>query len=327
MASYCEVFERKEKKYRLSARQHQRVLAALAGHMEIDAFGKAKITSLYYDTPDRRLIARSLEKPLYKEKLRVRCYSGAGSAEGAGACAGSAASEDSDLVFIEVKKKYKGIVYKRRVGCSRAAAQAYLSGEPYERACSAHPLADDALAAESLSGRSVQISREIDQFLVRYETLGPSMTITCMRTAYTPTDAADGDLRITFDTELAYRDQFARHAAAQPLLAPGEAVMEVKNSGPMPLWLAHALAECEAYPSSFSKYGTAYSLCRRAVASQRVAKRKGTHASATASLSRSGFGRKATSSCKAHPRAGLRAPSVKQSERATTNKERVLDCA
>ncbi len=241
MASYCEVFERKEKKYRLSARQCQFLLAALAGRMKIDAFGKTKITSLYYDTSDRRLIARSLEKPLYKEKLRVRRY-----------------GEDSERVFVEVKKKYKGIVYKRRVACSAAAARAYLGGVPYGRACAVHPLAGDEAAAESTSPRSMQISREIDRFRKRYETLRPSMTITCCRSAYAPIDPAEGELRITFDTNLAYRDEFARHAATCPMLEQGEAIMEIKNAGPMPLWLSHALAECKAYPSSFSKYGAAY---------------------------------------------------------------------
>lgn len=286
MASYCEVFERKEKKYRLNARQHQFLLAAFAGRMEIDAFGKTKITSLYYDTPDRRLIARSLEKPLYKEKLRVRRY-GEGARDGsdaqlagstgavrgsgmravtgassfAGVDAASAADKDSECVFVEVKKKYKGIVYKRRVACSAAAARAYLDGMPYKQACAMHPLAGDGAAAESTSPRSMQISREIDQFRKRYANLRPSMTITCCRVAYAPVDVADGGLRITFDTELAYRDEFACHAAAHPLLAPGEAIMEIKNSGPVPLWLSHALAECGAYPSSFSKYGAAYRGC------------------------------------------------------------------
>ena len=259
MASYCEVFERKEKKYRLSRRQHQFLLAAFAGRTEIDAFGKTKITSLYYDTPDRQLIARSLEKPLYKEKLRVRRY---------GEGAGSAAGEDSERVFVEVKKKYKGIVYKRRVACSAAAARAYLGGMPYEQACATYPLAEERAATESTSLRSVQISHEIDQFRKRYEALRPSMTITCCRVAYAPVNAADGNLRITFDTELAYRDEFARHAAACPLLASGEAIMEIKSSGPMPLWLSHALAECSAYPSSFSKYGAAY---RELMAEERMA--------------------------------------------------------
>ena len=74
MASFTDTFERKEVKYRLNAKQHREVLDALAGRMAADEYGRTRITSLYFDTPTRDLIARSLEKPLYKEKLRVRWY-------------------------------------------------------------------------------------------------------------------------------------------------------------------------------------------------------------------------------------------------------------
>lgn len=407
MASYCEVFARKEKKYRLSAQQYRFMLASLEGCMEADSFGKTKVTSLYYDTPDRRLIAHSLEKPMYKEKLRVRRYgaakvgeagfdgtgfdkagfdganfdaAGFGGAGFGGVGFGEAGSgeensggvgfarggfgeanfdeENYERVFIEIKKKYKGIVYKRRVACSVAAARAYLSGVlPYEQACKAHPLADERAAAESVSPRSIQISHEIDRFLTRYETLVPSMTIACSRVAYVPASAAgagvigagahdagaadvnasaagahpagarvasagagaavecaDADLRITFDTDLSYRDELrdnlrtnsqadsfahqstsllagrlatgglatGRLAAAgrstkagncealRPLLSPGEAIMEIKASTSMPMWLSHALSKCKAYPSSFSKYGAAY--CK-SIAEERVMNR------------------------------------------------------
>ena len=58
------------------------------------------------------------------------------------------------------------------------------------------------------------------------------MVITCDRAAYAPLDAGDGELRITFDTGLAYRDRFDRHAPTLPLLGADEAVMEIKNAGP-----------------------------------------------------------------------------------------------
>lgn len=286
MASYCEVFERTEKKYRLDARQHRSMLAALAGRMELDAFGVTRITSLYFDTPDRLLIERSLDKPLYKEKLRLRRY--------------GEATDEGDCVFIEIKKKYKGVVYKRRVGMSQAAANAYLGGMPYERACARFPLTDPCAAAESTSARSRQIVREIDRFRERYGTLRPSMTIVCDRAAYAPLDPSDGELRVTFDTDLAFCDRFARHASARPLLAPGEAVMEVKNAGPLPLWLTRALSGCQAYPSSFSKYGEAYRACwEEADAKAR----------------------------KGRPDEAASAPPVCAAHYKPTMKERVLDCA
>ena len=191
-------------------------------------------------------------------------------------------SQADDRVFVEIKKKYKGIVYKRRVGCSLAAAEAYLGGESYEQACARFPLPAPAMAAESLSPRSVQIAREIDEFVARYRPLRPSMLIECERVAYASiativaaagggasdthvlTDVPD-DLRITFDTRIVYRDLFAaRPDAAHPLLPVGDAVMEIKSSGPFPLWLVRALDACEAYPTSFSKYGEAYRACAAA---------------------------------------------------------------
>ena len=248
MTTFTDVFERKEVKYRLDARQHRAMAATLRGRMAPDAFGRTRIVSRYFDTPERALIERSLDKPLYKEKLRLRSYG---------------SSQADDRVFVEIKKKYKGIVYKRRVGCSLAAAEAYLGGTPYEQACMRFPLPDPAMAAESLSPRSAQIAREIDEFIARYRPLRPSMLIECERVAYASiatiaaaagdgatglralTDVPD-DLRITFDTRIVYGDLFARDAgaAAHPLLPDGDAVMEIKSSGPFPLWLVRALDAC-----------------------------------------------------------------------------------
>lgn len=265
MATFTDVFERKEVKYRLGACQYQAILQALAGRMGVDAFGLTRITSRYYDTPERMLIERSLDKPLYKEKLRVRSYG----------------VQDTDgRAFVEIKKKYRGIVYKRRIGCSSMAARAYLRGMSYEDACARYPLSDPFMAAESVAPRSIQIAREIDQFMLRYQPLLPSMLIACDRTAYAPLStlgeaAAEvaGDtpdeLRITFDANISYCDLLAVRGARgaeaagnrAPLLAAGEVVMEIKSIGPYPLWLVHALDACRAYPSSFSKYGEAYRAC------------------------------------------------------------------
>lgn len=258
MATFTDVFERKEIKYRLSARQHRAMAAALAGHMTPDEFGCTNVVSIYFDTPDRSLIDRSLEKPLYKEKLRLRSYG---------------MPEESDRVFVEIKKKFDGIVYKRRVSLSYAAARAYLSGAPYGMACAQHPLPDPVMAAESHAPHSVQIASEIDRFMVQHRPLRASMLISCQRTAYAELEtlealergeAAEG-LRITFDSDIAYRDLFASQVSnPRHLLGAGEAVMEVKSAGPFPLWLVKVLNECRAYPSSFSKYGEAYRACAAA---------------------------------------------------------------
>lgn len=248
MASFTDVFQRKEIKYLLSGEQYRAMQKALEGRLAPDEYGRTTIISCYYDTPHRDLIVRSLEKPLYKEKLRLRSY-------------GEATPQSR--VFLEIKKKYDGIVYKRRVGMTLAAAQDYLSGTPYQEACAAHPLPKAKQAAESLSARSIQISHEIDAFVDRYEGLAPSMLIEADRVAYAPVDADDPDtsgVRITFDERVRYRDLFDDPGARAhtDLLPDDTVIMEIKVPGAFPLWLAHALSDLAVYPTSFSKYGNAY---------------------------------------------------------------------
>lgn len=193
MPAYADVFQRVEKKYRLDAARRAALEEGLAAALAPDGYGRACITSLYLDTPERTLIDRSLEKPPYKEKLRLRAYGepagralAAAFAGGAGLAApaavsggaGLAAPAAADLgmpVFLEIKKKFRGVVYKRRVSLSLGAAVAYLDGVPYEEACAARPLADAALQQASLAPRSRQIARELDAALVRHGRLAPSM--------------------------------------------------------------------------------------------------------------------------------------------------------
>ena len=127
-------FQRYEKKYLLNPEQYQKIRAGLAPYMEADEHGRYTICNLYYDTPDFQLIRASLDKPVYKEKLRMRSYG---------------VPADGDSVFVELKKKYKGVVYKRRTVLEAGEALDYLAGR-----CS--PRAKD------------QICREIDWFLGRY---------------------------------------------------------------------------------------------------------------------------------------------------------------
>ncbi len=265
MSDYIGVFERKEVKYVLSATQYERFRALIDPYMTLDVYGEARVNSVYFDTPARELIERSLDKPLYKEKLRMRWYDCGTADADAGA---DAADLAADPVFVELKKKFKGIVYKRRVSCSRKAAQAYLLGIcPYEAAVQAFPLDAQALADEELAPRSVQIAREIDAFCARWNTLVPSMLISCDRIALALRErfAAQENVRITFDTHLMYED-LAALGTPEPsgqthaILDPTCFVMEIKVAGPYPLWLVEALDACDIRPQSFSKYGEAYKL-------------------------------------------------------------------
>lgn len=218
-------FKRYELKYRVNARQKRALTDAMREYMRPDEYGRSTICNLYFDTPDYLLIRRSLEKPVYKEKLRLRSYG---------------AAQDDSQVFLELKKKYKGVVYKRRIAMdNRAAMEALLQGKKLRN--------------------EGQIAREIEAFRSFYRDLAPAVYLSCEREAFYGKD--DHELRITFDERILWRQQdmdlrIAPYGTA--ILAPGESLMEIKIAGAMPLWLARLLAENGIYQTSFSKYGNAY---------------------------------------------------------------------
>lgn len=296
MAAYSSVFKRVEKKYRIGAAERAVVEAAAGGPMAVDAYGRTRITSLYLDTPERSMIARSVEKPLYKEKLRLRAYGDAAGVALMGAFgAGPIVREPGGLplsdgevetrvasglqvpgaalalpVFFGIKKKFKGIVYKRRLALTLPAALAFVSGLPYEQACARWPLSDAALAAAALSPATRQIARELEAAMDRWLPLVPSMGIACDRAAwaYRPEmfqeregdELFDSELRITFDDCLEYLDCHCFHSPWRPIIESSESVMEIKSAGPYPPWLVEVLSAERIYPASFTKYGNAYQL-------------------------------------------------------------------
>lgn len=221
------VFERHEKKYRLTQAQYELLLPRLDQWMQRDQYGVHTICSLYFDTEDFLLIRRSLQKPRYKEKLRLRSYG---------------VPADDDIVYLELKKKLNGVTYKRRASMPFAQARAWLTG---------HELPDG------------QILREIDYFLSLYHPL-PRIALFYERLALFGRE--DNRLRVTFDTDIRWRRgdlAFAEGDAGALLLQPGERLMEIKTPGAIPLDLARLLSELRIYPVSFSKYGEAYkALCK-----------------------------------------------------------------
>lgn len=245
MATASDTFERKEKKYLITSAQCAALKAGLAAHMRLDDYGATRIDSLYLDTPDRSLICRSLEKPVYKEKLRIRSYG---------------AFSEADTVFVEIKKKFKGIVYKRRVRMSAQGARAYVDGMSYEEAQLNFPIPGKDPHDDLTPGKK-QIAREIDAFFNRYEGLAPSMLISCLREAWCPIDADDEDCvdRITFDEGISYID-LSEDASVRRRRVAGtdQVVMEIKCAGGYPLWLCELLSDHGVYPRSFSKYGNAF---------------------------------------------------------------------
>lgn len=218
------VFKRREKKYLLSPQQAEGLLPVFTTMLVEDARGEQAIRNMYYDSPAFDLIRRSIEKPLYKEKLRLRRYGQA---------------NDDTPVYIELKKKFKGVVYKRRISMPFDEAQRFLKTGYLE-----HPLH--------------QVQKEV-RYLCQMYSLQPAVFLGYLRRAFAGVE--EGGLRITLDRQIRARacqlslDESPDDAA---LIPSGCRLMEIKAQGAYPLWLANCLSKHAVYPVSFSKVGHFY---------------------------------------------------------------------
>lgn len=222
------VFQRYEVKYRITRFQQHQLLRLMRCYMVADEHGRSTIQSLYFDTPDWLLARRSMEHPVYKEKLRLRSY-------------GLPKAEDE--VFLELKKKLDGITYKRRLALPCAQMSRALG--------------------QSNSLSMSQIGRELDFCRGRYRDLKPAMMLSYRREAWYGID--DRELRITFDDTVLWRRENLNLTSGiygSPLLGTQEVLMEVKVASAMPHWLVQFLSAQKIYKTSFSKYGAAYQRCR-----------------------------------------------------------------
>lgn len=228
-----EVFNRYEKKYILDEHTFRRLLERINDYMELDKYNLNgqfySICNIYYDTDDNRLIRSSIEKPVYKEKLRMRSY-------------GTPCGEDR--VFLEIKKKYNGIVNKRRTSIVLKDAYKYMESDVY-------PESDTQCI-------NTQVLKEIDYFKKMY-TLKPKVYLSYDRYAYF--EKNDGDFRVTFDTNITTRRGDVRLESGSygnKLIPDRLYLMEIKISGAVPMWFTRCLSDLHIYPVSFSKYGTEY---------------------------------------------------------------------
>jgi len=229
-----EVFNRYEKKYRITDTCYQKLRERLLEYMEPDAHSRDgefyTICNIYYDTPQNELISRSLEKPVYKEKLRLRSY-------------GVVSPEDK--VFLEIKKKFKGMVNKRRTELKLVEAYEFVESE---------------MLPEYQPYMNVQVLKELQYFFMRMDMeLQPALFLSYDRVAMFGKD--NKNFRITFDRNITTRryDLGLHYGVYGEKLLPEDVwIMEVKIDKAMPLWMTKILSEFEIYPVSFSKYGTEY---------------------------------------------------------------------
>lgn len=218
------VFERTEKKYLIDQAVLDKFLEAIAPHVVKDKYGEYTICNVYYDTESDELIRTSLEKPVYKEKMRLRSYG---------------TPKPDSKVFLEIKKKFKGVVYKRRISLPYEAAKRYLEhGEKPDK--------------------DSQILREIDYF-IRFYKPKPKLYLAYDRIAFSGIE--EPELRITVDQRIRSRwEDVALDAGdyGELLLNEQQFLVEIKTIRIFPIWLTSILSELEMFPVSFSKYGKIY---------------------------------------------------------------------
>lgn len=227
-----EVFNRFEHKYMLDKKTFLKVLDIMDKHMVLDSYNKDHkpytIANIYFDSPDDYLIRASLSKPVYKEKLRLRAYG---------------VPEPDGLAYLEIKKKFKGLVNKRRT--------ALRLNEAYE-------LIKTGKAPALKDYMNPQVLCELEYFLKIYD-LSPKLYLAYDRIAYFEKD--NNDLRISFDMNIRTRRYDLRPEAGdygEKLLEDDVYLMEIKTSLAKPLWLSHMLSELGIKRRSFSKYGTEF---------------------------------------------------------------------
>lgn len=224
MGHIQKVFNRYEKKFLIDGMTYLEFKKELDEYMEEDEYGLHTIRNIYYDTYDDELIRTSIEGPKYKEKFRIRCY--------------GKPTYDS-MCFLEIKKKYKGLVNKRRVAIPMEEAERYLI---------------DGIMPTNPN----QIFKEIDYFFNHYE-LEPKRYIAYDRLAMYGKE--DPEFRVTFDINIRSRDYNLTLYSDEDneyLLDKGTRLMEVKISNAIPMWFVKLLSKYQIYPTSFSKYGNFY---------------------------------------------------------------------
>ncbi|MBR3144563.1 MAG: polyphosphate polymerase domain-containing protein [Clostridia bacterium] len=220
------VMKRYEMKYIISKEQEEFFKERIKEHMAEDEYGLTSIASLYYDTKNKQLINASIDAKCFKEKIRLRSY--------------GMASETSP-VFLELKRKAYGIVYKRRIETTIPEVNSFFAGET------------DRLG-------DGQIANEIEYFRDCYKDLVPSCLIIYDRTAYYE---KNGNIRMTIDNNPRYRMSdlnLTTSMEGKSLLKDGYSILEIKVQDALPLWLCKILADGKIYKGSFSKYGEAYKI-------------------------------------------------------------------
>ena len=216
-------FRRVEIKYVIDENTYKKLKEELNKYIKPDLYPKSVICNIYFDNDNYELINKSIEKPLYKEKIRLRSYN---------------IPNNNSKVFLEIKKKYDGVVGKRRICTTMNNIDKYLLN---------HINIDNSINF-----------KEIDNVIKKYN-LKPKIYVAYNREAYISKE--DSELRITFDSNLRSRfiDLDLKLGDSGKLYFDKPMyIVEIKTLGSIPLFLTKILSELKIYPTSFSKVGAIY---------------------------------------------------------------------
>ena len=216
-------FRRVEKKYVITKKQYSALIDIIKDKMEEDEHGKSTICNLYFDTKQYELIRHSITKPVFKDKVRLRSYN---------------IPTKNDVIYLEIKRKYDGVVSKRRIEINLNDFYSYIE--------------------DSRSIEESQIKKELDYYFGYYNLI-PTMFLSYEREAYY--DNENRGFRLTFDSNILARNydlEIEKGSYGVSILDKEKNIMEVKTLGAMPMWFVKALNELKIYPCGFSKYGEAY---------------------------------------------------------------------
>jgi hypothetical protein len=190
------------------------------------AGGMYRISSLYLDSPDLQLLRMAREGWSERMKLRARTYS----------------ERQEDPVFLEVKRRFNGVVHKTRARLARAEVRA--------------PLRSHAWGAPARSGPS-----ELRQFvhLAQHFAVRPVRHVRYLREAY---ESRGGEpVRVTFDRALEQAEgrdgELSPDGSRWRPLGLEGVVLELKFTGGFPLWMGALVARFELERRSISKYSLA----------------------------------------------------------------------
>lgn len=220
----AEFFRRVEKKYIITNEQYECIKNRFKDMMIQDVHGKSRICNIYFDTDNYELISHSIQKPIYKDKIRLRSYN---------------TPKKEDLVYLEVKRKYEGVVSKRRLQIKLKDVYKY-----FEKGY--------------LQTGDMQIKSELDYYFKHFK-LKPTMFLSYDREAFYSKE--DENFRITFDSNIIARNydlNLEEGNYGVSLLEKEKYIMEIKTLGAIPLYFVEILSDCNIYPCGFSKYGEAY---------------------------------------------------------------------